>query len=177
MTDELIIRQPLPDEIKALSKFAAKVYFEAYRNGPEIDDRELLSYAHRIFDEAQIRADLASSDSTVLIATAKEVIVGFAKIVIKAENSRVNGYNPAFLSRLYTSANVHGTGVGQALLTYCVEVSRQSVCDVVWLKVWEFSSRAIRFYKRNGFSVIGEAPFFLGDRFYTDLLMEKPLLT
>jgi len=177
MNDGLSIRQPAPDEIQALSEFAVRVYFESYNGGPDIDDQELLTYAQRIFEPDQFRAEFAHPDSQFFVATANKVMVGFAKVVLGAENTGVMGTRPVFLSRLYTSANVHGTGVGQALLTRCIEVSHRASCDVMWLTVWECSLRAIHFYQKNGFSKIGEVPFLLGQRSYTDLLMEKPLLT
>jgi ribosomal protein S18 acetylase RimI-like enzyme len=44
---------------------------------------------------------------------------------------------------------------------------------VVWLDVWERNTRAISFYERWGFVVVGEQDFVLGDDVQRDLLMAR----
>ena len=44
---------------------------------------------------------------------------------------------------------------------------------VVWLGVWEFNPRAIRFYTRHGFKKVGDHKFVLGNDAQNDWLMAK----
>jgi diamine N-acetyltransferase len=52
-----------------------------------------------------------------------------------------------------------------------LEVARERECTVVWLGVWERNARAIAFYEKHGFIVIGEQPFMLGLDEQRDLVM------
>jgi len=45
----------------------------------------------------------------------------------------------------------------------------------VWLGVWEKNERAIAFYTKNGFKVVGHHLFKLGDDIQTDYLMKLAL--
>jgi ribosomal protein S18 acetylase RimI-like enzyme len=44
---------------------------------------------------------------------------------------------------------------------------------LVWLGVWEFNPRAIKFYTRYGFKKVGVHPFVLGNDVQNDWLMAK----
>jgi len=47
--------------------------------------------------------------------------------------------------------------------------------DVAWLGVWEQNPRAISFYAKNGFAVVGEHVFVLGKDPQRDLVLAKRL--
>jgi diamine N-acetyltransferase len=52
------------------------------------------------------------------------------------------------------------------------EIALQRKADYVWLGVWEHNSRAINFYKKNGFVEFDKHIFKLGDDEQTDILMK-----
>jgi ribosomal protein S18 acetylase RimI-like enzyme len=68
-----------------------------------------------------------------------------------------------------------GKGIGAALMTECLMRARSSGCDAIWLGVWEKNQRAIHFYERWGFSIVGERGFKLGSDMQNDLIMSKRL--
>jgi ribosomal protein S18 acetylase RimI-like enzyme len=43
----------------------------------------------------------------------------------------------------------------------------------VWLDVWERNTRAIEFYEKQGFTIVGEQDFVLGSDVQRDLLMAR----
>ena len=44
--------------------------------------------------------------------------------------------------------------------------------QTLWLGVWEFNTRAIEFYHRQGFVDVGNKEFMLGSELQTDLIMQ-----
>ena len=86
---------------------------------------------------------------------------------------RVCGLNPVEIARFYSAAPWIGRGVGAALMTACLREAEARACDVVWLDVWDRNARAIAFYSKWGFEVVGEADFILGDDVQHDLLMAR----
>ena len=68
-----------------------------------------------------------------------------------------------------------GSGVGAALMTACMAHAQQWQCDGIWLGVWEKNTRAIRFYRKWGFSKMGTQSFLLDTDRQTDRVLWLPL--
>jgi ribosomal protein S18 acetylase RimI-like enzyme len=54
-----------------------------------------------------------------------------------------------------------------------MQISQEVSAKYVWLGVWEENSRAINFYKKNGFIEFDKHIFKLGDAEQTDIMMRK----
>jgi len=55
----------------------------------------------------------------------------------------------------------------------CIDEAKQRRADVLWLDVWEKNPRAIAFYHKWGFTVVGEQGFQMGEELQHDLLMQR----
>jgi ribosomal protein S18 acetylase RimI-like enzyme len=67
-------------------------------------------------------------------------------------------------------------GVGQLLIEKAYQVAQIKKVKYIWLGVWEHNTRAIQFYKRNGFSEFGSHMFKLGNDDQRDILMKRQLI-
>ena len=85
------------------------------------------------------------------------------------------GFAPVELERFYVDRQFHGIGVAQTLMQACLDRARQSGHGTVYLGVWENNHRAIAFYRKCGFGVVGSHVFQMGDEAQNDLLMERRL--
>lgn len=56
-----------------------------------------------------------------------------------------------------------------------IKEAKQNRYDSLWLSVWEKNSRAVSFYKKWGFSQVGNAVFPVGDDVQQDFIMELPV--
>jgi len=45
----------------------------------------------------------------------------------------------------------------------------------IWLGVWEHNPRALAFYKRWGFEIVGRQAFLLGQDLQQDFVMVRPV--
>ena len=52
---------------------------------------------------------------------------------------------------------------------------RSRGADALWLGVWGENRRAIRFYEKQGFGVVGRQSFVLGDDEQSDLVLARLL--
>ena len=77
------------------------------------------------------------------------------------------------ISKIYVRANAHGSGVAQELMSVAVENARAEGAQSVWLGVNQQNERANTFYQRNGFLVVGERRFQVGDSLEEDFVREK----
>lgn len=77
------------------------------------------------------------------------------------------------ISKIYVRANAHGRGVAQELMDVAVDDAHSHGARSVWLGVNQQNLRANSFYERNGFFVVGERQFEVGDSLEEDFVREK----
>jgi ribosomal protein S18 acetylase RimI-like enzyme len=80
------------------------------------------------------------------------------------------------LHKLYLEVSEHGRGLGSMLLRHVEEEARRRGLPKVVLGVNRFNEKAIRAYRRNGYSIRGPLKTDIGGGFVMDdFIMEKPL--
>jgi ribosomal protein S18 acetylase RimI-like enzyme len=139
-------------------------------NRPE----DMAAYVAANFSAEKQLAELQDTDTVFLLARMQQELVGYAKLRFnstlgveanKTPDARVE------IERLY----VRQDWIGATLMRRAIEEARKNACRSVVLGVWEKNTRAIEFYQRFGFKVIGQHEFMLGTDVQTDLLMRKGL--
>jgi ribosomal protein S18 acetylase RimI-like enzyme len=103
------------------------------------------------------RGLLAAQNST-LVAVTDDRIVGFVTARPSWRQHDIDDARPLQLGALYVLADLHGTGIGQALLDAAIPPGTPAQ-----LYVAKGNDRAMRFYVRNGFTPDGIE--ILDDRF------------
>jgi len=117
--------------------------------GREISDPQLITFV------AEVAGDL----------------VGFAQLRLAHSTSCVPGVRPAELHRIYVASAWHGRGVAHDLMRKGIGAAAQAGSDCVWLGVWERNLKAIAFYHKHGFRIVGDHPFMLGRDRQRDLIL------
>ena len=87
----------------------------------------------------------------------------------------VTGTEPVELVRIYVENDIIGAGYGAALMNACLEEAKKNGHRTIWLGVWEKNLRAIRFYRRWGFTKVGTKEFLLGSDLQNDHIMARPV--
>jgi ribosomal protein S18 acetylase RimI-like enzyme len=77
----------------------------------------------------------------------------------------------AELHRIYVSSEWQGRGVAQSLMQNALDTAASAGSDLLWLGVWEHNRKAIAFYRKFGFEILGDQPFMLGEDRQRDLIM------
>ena len=72
------------------------------------------------------------------------------------------------LHKLYLSASCHGKGIGSRMLSHAKEAAKRLGAGELLLNVNKNNARAIKAYKRNGFSLIREEKNPIGNGFFMD---------
>ena len=72
------------------------------------------------------------------------------------------------LHKLYLSASCHGKGIGSRMLSHAKEAAKRLGAGELLLNVNKNNVRAIKAYKRNGFSLIREEKNPIGNGFFMD---------
>jgi diamine N-acetyltransferase len=120
-------------------------------------------------------AEIADAQVRTLLAHRDAELAGFAQL-------RLAGPAPACvvapameIQRLYVDHAWHGQGVAAALMSALLALAAQQGGTRIWLGVWEHNPRAIAFYGKFGFRVVGAHDFDLGGDLQRDLVMQLSL--
>jgi ribosomal protein S18 acetylase RimI-like enzyme len=86
---------------------------------------------------------------------------GYSKIILNTPQSNIPIKNITKLERLYLLKEFYGFKLGFELFNWNLELTKNSNQAGMWLYVWKENLRAISFYKKTGFKVIGSYDFKL----------------
>ena len=168
------IRRATEADVTLLSQLATRLFQETF--GPMNDPADMRAYVADAFSVEAEREALADPDRVVWIAEDdSHLALGYATLRRGSTADGVVAVRPAEVQRIYVDQAWHGRGVANALMGTCVEHAKLLRCDVIWLGVWERNPRAIVFYEKVGFRVVGRQSFRLGSDLQQDLVMARPL--
>ncbi|MBC7874032.1 MAG: GNAT family N-acetyltransferase [Ferruginibacter sp.] len=88
---------------------------------------------------------------------------GYSKIIFNAPWPGSPVKNSTKLERIYLLKKFYNLKLGLDLFQFNLELSKNNDQTGMWLNVWIENHRAIDFYKKNGFVVIGSYDFHLSE--------------
>ncbi|NLC97783.1 MAG: GNAT family N-acetyltransferase [Actinomycetales bacterium] len=117
----------------------------------------------------------AESFTDWIEAPTTRVTVGVVDGVVSAYLVLIDEGEARFVSKCYAAPEFHGHGLADALLNEAIEFA--TARDAHWLRlgVNKANVRAIRFYERHGFVIVGERTFTVGDQIESDHVLELAL--
>jgi diamine N-acetyltransferase len=169
------IRRCTSADIDVVAALGARLFVQTY--GPSHPEPDRSRYLASAYSHEAIADAIGGEGSSVFLAEddAAEAI-GYAHIAMTDELPKgVEGTRAAEIVRFYVDASQQGKGVGAALMRRCLEEAQSSGADVVWLQTWSQASWAVGFYQRMGFAIVGEKPFYFGQRVDRDHLLARRL--
>lgn len=103
--------------------------------------------------------ELANPDNLYQVIFSKDQAVGFSNIVLNMPNTHIDQQHVTKLDRLYLLKEFYGKNLGYKLLNFNIELSKNNNQKGMWLAVWVENHRAINFYTKNGFTIVGSYDF------------------
>ena len=175
MTDNAFTRLAHTGDLADLVDLAVRSFRDAF--GGDNDKRDLEDYLSSSMSIGKLEEEIRDANSIFIVACSDHTdnLIGYAKLRNRSCHASVVGEAAIEIERIYADSSMIGKGIGAALMTECLMRARSSGCDAIWLGVWEKNQRAIHFYERWGFSIVGERGFKLGSDMQNDLIMSKRL--
>lgn len=174
---DVSLRRGAPTDAQRLARVAAALFTETFgaANRPE----DVTAYLATAFSEERQRRELSEPAIHVWLAIeATGEIAGLVYVRLNVPLPRscaVTARRPAELARLYTEQRWHGKGLGRRLMEAALRTAGEHDCDIVWLGVWQRNARAIAFYRKEGFQIVGEQEFMVGASRERDFVMVRGL--
>ena len=164
-----MIRRAHINDAQALAHMAEHAFRETFTADNNATDME--AYCAKAFGAEIQRQEIQDPNCATLLVEKEGELVAFAQIRLHAPKDCVPADHPSELHRLYVVKAWHGRGVAQKVMTEALSTAVNAGADHVWLGVWEHNPRAIAFYNKYGFKVVGEHTFQFGSDPQRDLVM------
>lgn len=163
------IRQASLDDAAVLAQLAERTFRNTFTTGNNSADMEL--HCAKSFGAEIQQKEILNPNYVALLAEIDHQLVGFAQVRLYSPKDCVTAQRPSELYRLYVSKEWHGRGVAQQIISQVFSTATAAGADHLWLGVWEHNPRAIAFYRKYGFKVVGDHVFQFGSDPQRDLIM------
>lgn len=170
---DLEIRKVTSDDIYQLQTIGRQTFFETFSEGNT--EENMAKYLEEGFSYEKLNEELKDINSETYFATHENEIIGYLKLNVGKSQTELKDDNALEIERIYVLNKFHGKNVGQKLYEKAVQIANWKNCNYLWLGVWEENSRAINFYKKNGFVEFDQHIFKLGNDEQTDIMMKLNL--
>ena len=159
MSEIISLRQLKASDAALLAKIGGVSLLESH--GHSAPDEIMQDYVSRSFSEEACYKEMSDDRNIFYLVTYKDQPAGYSKIVVNTLHPNVGIQPVTKLERLYLLKEFYGFSLGGSLLQQAIELSMNAGDKGLWLNVWKRNDRAISFYKKQGFQIIGESEFVL----------------
>jgi len=164
-----VIRRAVVDDAEAIAELAAASFSLACPPGTRQADLD--AYIGSELTPARFRAHLADATRRTFIAVVDDRLAGYLMLGADAPPAAVTATRPMELCKLYVRAAHHGQGIADRLMAEARQAAVSAHHDALWLGVFQRNARALAFYRRQGFQVVGEQRFLVGSDPQEDYIM------
>ncbi|MBC7828800.1 MAG: GNAT family N-acetyltransferase [Chitinophagaceae bacterium] len=166
MENELEIRLADADDINTIGYLAQQIWPAAYK---DILSPSQLEYMLNLIYSPEALKQQMNQQHQFLIAVLGEEPVGFASYSSAGDEGVYK------LHKLYVAPQLHGKGLGKALLDFIIEEIISLGATTLRLNM-NRDNKAKNFYQRSGFIIIKEEDIDIGNNYFmNDYVMEKKL--
>jgi ribosomal protein S18 acetylase RimI-like enzyme len=136
--------------------------------------QDLAQYFAKELTPQRFRVLLNDADRVlIVIAETPTELAGYVLLVRDSSNAQVKSSDQCELRRFYVEPAYHGRGVANALMKESLAIMTDERESAIWLSVHSENERAIAFYKRWGFAIVGTQDFLVGSDPQKDYVMQR----
>ncbi len=170
-SNPVTLKAALPSDLNWLLPLAKRIFcetFEAFYQ-PE----HFWGYVDRAYTEEIWQAELRNPQYYFMVAWVGSEPAGYIKLSADHLPEILKGQHLLEVGKLYVDQRFHGQGVAQKLMDYALEHAQKHEFDGLWLGVWQHNERALGFYRKYGFEIVGTHPFEMGGGLVEDDFVMK----
>ena len=173
MAREIIVRDATPEDALCIGVLGMQVFLDTYAT--EGIRSAIASEALQAFAPQAIMRLLALPGIAVLVAECNEHLVGFAQVKLNTPHAMIATANVAELQRLYIQERFTGLGIGYRLLQAAEQRAALEGAALLWATVWDGNERALAFYPRRGYALLGAPTYTFQGETHGNRLFGKTL--
>lgn len=167
------IRRAEDDDAQPLSVLAESTFRAAFTESNTAENMQ--RHCTASYGQALQLGEIHEPSRETWVAEADNKLVAYVQLRLDAASSVVSGKRPVEIQRFYVEASHHGTGLAHRLMAHVLIRAEAAGSSALWLGVWERNPRALAFYRKWGFDVVGDHIFKVGDDPQRDLVMRRAM--
>ncbi|MGR3811987.1 GNAT family N-acetyltransferase [Jiulongibacter sp. NS-SX5] len=160
-TPSILIRQAFPSDRDLLARIGKQSFIESHGSSAASSDIE--EYASLNFTSDNFLEELIDDKNVYYLIYFDDKPAGYSKIVFNEGHENIAEQNVAKLERIYILEDFYRKQLGSKLFKLNLELSKEKNQSGMWLYVWEGNQRAVSFYQKMGFEIIGSHDFKISD--------------
>jgi len=137
--------------------------------------QDLQSYFDATFSVDKIKSSLDKPNNVYWISFVDQLPVGYGKLKLNSRSEFIDSDNICQLQKIYVLKDFLGMKIGYQLQNMLLQKANDLGFGIIWLSVLNSNERAINFYKKNGFDLIGSHDFTIGKEDFEFSAMGKEL--
>lgn len=144
-----------------LSEIAALTFTESHGRSAKPED--INHFITEKYNPETFTAELINTKNNYYLVYYQNRLAGFSNIIYNFPYADSKIENIAKLERIYILKEFYDLKLGYHLFEFNSNLARTNDQKGIWLFVWKENERAIKFYKKNGFEVIGHFDFKISE--------------
>jgi diamine N-acetyltransferase len=161
-------------QLLELQKISRQTFYEAF--SAVNSEEDMAMYLEHSLSIEKLSTELSNENTEFYFAQLNDQVIGYLKLNTNDAQTDLQDEQALEVERIYLLIEYASKGVGQLLMEKAYQVAQLRKAEYIWLGVWEHNTKAIQFYKRNGFSEFGSHMFKLGNDDQRDILMKRQLI-
>jgi len=149
------------DHCQLLSDIAKLSFIESHGNSAKAED--INNYITNYYSINAFEEELNESNNIYRIIYYNGLVAGYSKIVFNTPYTSSTIKNITKMERLYLLKEFYDLKLGFELLQFNIDLSKRNSQLGMWLYTWKENHRAVNFYKKNGFQIIGSHDFKISE--------------
>lgn len=168
------IKLAKPKDIEVLTLLGRITYDESHGHFIE-NKNDLLTYLSKAFSIEKTIQDLKNKNNIFHIIYKDNLPIGYSKFVLNCPFENKNENTSCRLERIYILNDFIPLKLGYKLFKFVEETAKKQGATSLWLSVYIKNKKAIKFYRRNEFSNLGELNFLVNGKEYKNYVLSKKI--
>ncbi len=139
------------------------------------DPGDLQAYYDKTFSVPKIERSLSKANNIFWIALINRLPVGYAKLKLRSPTEFIESDDVCQLQKIYVLKDFLSKKIGHRLQETLLKRATESGSEKIWLSVLIENKRAVNFYLKGGYEIIGEHDFSIGKEKFKFVAMAKSL--
>lgn len=173
MNTDLVIRTAIEADASQLADFGRLTFLDTF--GHLYPDEDKAFFTAERFSLARTQSDIHESGRLLKLAFTADRLVGFldcGALGLPVEKPELGALE---LYRLYVSNDQKGSGLAKGFMEIAIDWAKSQGAPALYLGVFNQNDRAISFYRKFGFEIIGAYQFKVGGTLDDERIMRLAL--
>lgn len=144
-------------DARVLAVIGKSTFLDAH--GHSAPKKDIDIYTSNTYSIEAVTIELQQPENIYHVLYYKGEIAGYSKIVLNTPYENIIFPNITKLDRIYLLKEFYGLNLGRILLDFNFNWAKKNNQKGLWLAVWVNNFRAINFYKKIDFKIIGKYDF------------------